>query len=195
LLPAIYAALRIMRLQLMDALILLPPQPAPPPRPPPPAGPECRRHGSKRLRHGLPNLRACGQNAFQACAMYPPLPPTPTHKPTHPPTHPPTPPSCCTGVPGDSDNVYCNGPNNKTCYFYYQDGQSQNQAKAKCAGINGWLVAYNSAAEQLDVERYFAGAPPLPAPACQLASLCLEARVKGACFGVTRPHKGPTTGC
>ncbi len=31
-------------------------------------------------------------------------------------------------------------------------------AKAKCAGIGGWLVAYNSAAEQLDVERYFTGA-------------------------------------
>ena len=32
-------------------------------------------------------------------------------------------------------------------------------AKAKCAGIGGWLVAYNNAAEQLDVERYFTGAP------------------------------------
>jgi hypothetical protein len=62
------------------------------------------------------------------------------------------------GVPTDSDRVFCtSGAVNQTCYFYNHVWLSRDNAQRACEGRGGWLVAYNSAEEQLEVETYFSG--------------------------------------
>jgi hypothetical protein len=65
------------------------------------------------------------------------------------------------GVPTDNDRVFCtSGSVNNTCYFYNASNVVRDVAKASCAARNGWLVAYNSAEEQLEVEKYFTSEQP-----------------------------------
>ena len=59
------------------------------------------------------------------------------------------------GVPTDSDRVFCRNSMNNTCYFYNSIGATYANAKAACKAKGGNLVSYNSAEEQLAVERYF----------------------------------------
>jgi hypothetical protein len=68
-----------------------------------------------------------------------------------PPPAPDT-PSC---VPSDNDTIYC--PLNQTsCYVYHQTSMTNASATTKCAALGGYLVSYGDAAEQLQVENYFA---------------------------------------
>ena len=55
------------------------------------------------------------------------------------------------GVPTDSDQVYCTSNASASCYFYEPWSKTYAKAKAACAAKGGYLVAYNSAQEQLQV--------------------------------------------
>ncbi len=58
------------------------------------------------------------------------------------------------GPPNDNDTLYC--PANQTsCYFYYSESLSNVSATAKCTAMGGYLISYNSMAEQQLVEGYF----------------------------------------
>lgn len=62
------------------------------------------------------------------------------------------------GVPTDNDRIFCTARSvNNTCYFYNSSNVVRSVAKASCDAMKGWLVAYNSAEEQLEVENYFTG--------------------------------------
>jgi hypothetical protein len=59
-------------------------------------------------------------------------------------------------LPANSDRVYCTSNVSASCYFYDPYGKTYRTAKTKCSsGLpwGGWLVSYNSSAEQLDVEQ------------------------------------------
>ncbi len=55
------------------------------------------------------------------------------------------------GVPTDSDRVFCTSNASASCYFYDPWSKTYARAKAACAARGGYLVAYNSAEEQLQV--------------------------------------------
>jgi hypothetical protein len=52
--------------------------------------------------------------------------------------------------------MYCPSASNSTsCYFYNSTLDGYTSHKASCARMGGYLVAYNNADEQLDVESVF----------------------------------------
>jgi hypothetical protein len=54
--------------------------------------------------------------------------------------------------------MYCpSAANSTSCYYYNTTGDSYANHKASCVRMGGYLVAYNDAYEQLDVERVFTG--------------------------------------
>jgi hypothetical protein len=54
--------------------------------------------------------------------------------------------------------VFCtNRAVNNTCYFYNSTFLGRDRAQQTCEGMGGWLVAYNTGDEQLQVENYFTG--------------------------------------
>ena len=60
------------------------------------------------------------------------------------------------GLPNDNDTLYC--PVNQTsCYFYYSDSITNASASSRCQALGGYLVSWNDAAEQLQVERWVPG--------------------------------------
>ena len=69
--------------------------------------------------------------------------------------------NCCTmlpaaGVPVNTAKLYCPSHANATsCYYIITTVASFATHKANCTAMGGYLVAYNSAFEQLDVETYF----------------------------------------
>jgi hypothetical protein len=66
--------------------------------------------------------------------------------------------ACCAGIPTDNDRVFCTSSAvNETCYFYNNTFLGRDRAQQTCEGMGGWLVAYNTGDEQLQVENYFTG--------------------------------------
>ncbi len=62
------------------------------------------------------------------------------------------------GIPTDNDRTFCaSGAVNETCYFYNPTWLDRDKAQQACQARGGWLVAYNSGEEQLEVEKYFTG--------------------------------------
>jgi hypothetical protein len=57
-------------------------------------------------------------------------------------------------VPQNNDNTYCPA-NGTSCYFYRSTTSTYSSAGAFCQNLGGYVVAWNSDPEQLDVERYF----------------------------------------
>lgn len=61
------------------------------------------------------------------------------------------------GVPANTAQLYCPSHANATsCYYFNTASGSFATQKTSCAALGGYLVAYNSAFEELDVETYFA---------------------------------------
>ena len=58
------------------------------------------------------------------------------------------------GVPQNNDNTYCPA-NGTSCYFFKSAASSYANAVGYCQDLGGYVVAWNSEPEQLDVERYF----------------------------------------
>ena len=63
-------------------------------------------------------------------------------------------------MPQNNDYTYCPA-NSTSCYLYKSSGGSYASAVGYCQGLGGYVVAWNSDAEQLDVERYFIGTASL----------------------------------
>jgi hypothetical protein len=58
------------------------------------------------------------------------------------------------GLPNDNDTVYC--PHNQTTCYWQQGGSyTYQQAKDRCASLSGYIVSWNDASEQLQIENYF----------------------------------------
>ena len=97
---------------------------------------------------------------FLAADIFPlPEPPQPPSEPPQPPSppSPPLPPSC---TPAASATFFCsdiafNGTTRTSCYAYLPDLLTQPAAVVSCAAWGGGLVAFESSAEQLLVERYY----------------------------------------
>jgi hypothetical protein len=51
--------------------------------------------------------------------------------------------------------VFCSSAASASCYFYDPTSRPYAEAKAGCASRGGYLAAYQSAEEQLQVEAYF----------------------------------------
>lgn len=60
----------------------------------------------------------------------------------------------CAGVPQNNDYTYCPA-NGTSCYFYKSASHTYANAVGYCQNLGGYVVAWNSDPEQLDVERYF----------------------------------------
>jgi hypothetical protein len=60
---------------------------------------------------------------------------------------------CAAGLPNDNDTVYC-PVNQSSCYISF-DSFTYPQAKAKCAAAKGYVVSWDEAEEQLQIENYY----------------------------------------
>ena len=67
----------------------------------------------------------------------------------------PLPRPVAAGLPANNDFQFCDNTT-RSCYFMVSTPRlAYAGAVAACAGRGGYLVSYNTAAEQLSVERYF----------------------------------------
>jgi hypothetical protein len=58
------------------------------------------------------------------------------------------------GLPNDNDTIYC--PHNQSSCYWQQGGSyTYQQAKDRCASLSGYVVSWNDASEQLQIENYF----------------------------------------
>ena len=73
--------------------------------------------------------------------------------PPSPPAPPPAPVSC---LPQDNELQMCNVTRG-SCYRYKTGGAAITTHRTACTGWGGYLVAWNSYEEQLEVENYFTG--------------------------------------
>lgn len=63
------------------------------------------------------------------------------------------------GMPASNSQMYCPSRVNATsCYYLNTTTAAFSTHKSNCAAMGGYLIAYNDAFEQLDVERYFTAA-------------------------------------
>jgi hypothetical protein len=60
------------------------------------------------------------------------------------------------GLPQDTEILHCNASRG-SCYRYITSSETFSKQKTACSGLNGYVVAWNSYEEQLEVESYFSG--------------------------------------
>jgi hypothetical protein len=73
-------------------------------------------------------------------------------------------------VPPNNATTYC-PPNGRSCFFVTSPSVSFSQARTTCSALQGYVVAYADAGEQLAVEQYFA-VSSWPAACCPLHCSC-----------------------
>jgi hypothetical protein len=50
--------------------------------------------------------------------------------------------------------VYC-PVNQSSCYWQQPSSYTYQQAQARCASLSGYIISWNEASEQLQIENYF----------------------------------------
>jgi hypothetical protein len=94
----------------------------------------------------------CQFNSADLLCSPPPNPPSPPLSPPSPPS-PPAPPNC---APKYNATFFCDGQA-LYCYSFHRTAAPFAAASAACQAMSGWLVKYESASQQYDVEQVSKG--------------------------------------